>query len=65
MWKEFLWKIRGENFLHNPLWTTVEKLTSPCGKISVAALSKNPLFHISFPYCGYYYLSYLLIYIFL
>ena len=51
MWKFFLWKIGVENLLHSWLWKAVKNPQAPCGKKAVAALSKIPLFHISFLYC--------------
>ena len=55
-----LWNV--ENFLcitgpskncHIPLWKTGIFSTTPCGRISLAALRQNPLFHIRFYYYCY------------
>ena len=52
-----------ENFLQQPLLIAVEFFNTGCGKKVVAAVRKIALFHISFLYDSFYYLTYLWIYI--
>jgi hypothetical protein len=52
-----------KKFLPQGLWKAEEFSHRGCGKKVVAAVRKNGLFHISFLYGFFYYLTYLWIYI--
>jgi len=45
-------------FLPQSMLKTSSFSTYACGKKAVAALRKNLVFHINFPYCCYYCLKY-------
>ena len=50
MWKEKLWKKIQQNPPTHNLWINQSYSHFGCLQKSVAALSKNPLFHINFLY---------------
>jgi len=63
MLKIFLCKTYGQNFPPHPLLKTFTFPHFHCGKKVVAALKKNPLFHIILYYRYCYYLNLLFLYI--
>lgn len=64
MWDLFLWKKVAKKSFHRRSCKSVEIPTLGCGEKIVAAVRGTPVFHISFLYPYQYYLSYLLIYIY-
>ena len=57
MWKDKLWKIIRAFFLPHSLLKSILFPTMGCGEKIVAAVDKNPLFHINFLYGFCYYLN--------